>query len=267
MSHESRVSTQIFYALLPVTILLIVDFFALYLQPLPLATSHFALATLMAQSLCLWISGKGQICAGQRGRLINMNKGLLLFYLAWLGVSAFSTYRFLPTAILSLCGIGVTLAIGWQGQKATQRLPFLYFGAGMVVLALCAYALTYMPLSRPLLPAFSVFSQCLTGIILTHLWLLSARSRLHKLMALLPIATLVGLLINAIALFTWLYFYIDLFPHLMAWWVYFGFYLLLTMLILAVGLSKQPFSYLPLLIALIIASSLPLWATFACLPF
>lgn len=266
MSHESRTCHTVFYALFPPSILLGVDFFALSLQNTSLAISHFAFATLVAQLLCLWIFWKGQICPGQRERLVNMNKGLLLFYIGWLLVSGFSTYRFLVTTFVSLCGIGTTLAICFQPKKATERLPFIYFGIGMGLLGMLSYLLMCLGVSMPNIPRLSLFTQTLTGIILANLLLLSARSRLHRFMALLPMAMLIVLCLNAIAVFCVLFFYLDLYPNQFAWWLYFALHLLLGVIIGAVLFFKQTFHYLLLLIAFIISCSLPLWATLSCFP-
>ncbi len=268
MSEETSLKSTVFYSLLPPFILLTIDLFALYLQPQSFAVSHLSLALLSAQLLCLFLFLKGEMCPGQRARLINLNKGFLLFWLTWLFLSAFSTYHYYLTDLVSLCGIGATLAICLQPKKIRQRRPFIFIGMALASLGFAVYALMFLDMPLIFLPMFNPLTQILTGIILANLTLLGAKNRLHNFMAILPMSMLITLFLNALFVLG-LLFYAHLqrvvFPWHLPWILYFGLHLLLLVIIGGALFMQKRLDYLLLFILLIISASLPLWATFAYL--
>jgi len=81
MSEEQSKPLAAFLAILPIGLLLMIDFFAEKLIP------HLAFGVLIAQLLCLVAFIKGEICPGQRGRLIKANVCFALYWFVWLGMS------------------------------------------------------------------------------------------------------------------------------------------------------------------------------------
>ncbi|MDG6897347.1 hypothetical protein A6A19_04910 [Actinobacillus delphinicola] len=270
MSSKNSKISQVTYALLPSVVLLVIDLFTLYLQPQSYAISHLSLAVVTAQMLSLWLFLKADMCPGQRGRLINANKGLLLFWIVWLCVSGFSNYNYLITDLVSMCGIGMTVAIWLQPKKHQDRLPFIYMGLGIGIVAILVYLMMFMNTPLVFLPIFNPFAQLLVGTILLNLMLISARNRLHNFMALLPMTMLIALFINAVVIFGLLgYCYLNSveFPNQIAWILYFAIHILLLVIIGAVLFFEKKLDYLILLILLILSASLTLWATFTYLHF
>ncbi len=253
-------------ALLPTIILLIIDFFALYLQPQSYAISHFSLAIIIVQMLTLLLFLKADMCPGQCDRLIDANKGLIFFWLIWLCVSGFSNYHYLMTDLVSLCGIGITIAIWRLPKKNYVRPTFIYLSLGIGIIAILVYLMMFINISFIYLPIFNPFSQFIVGIILLNFMLIKARNRLDNFMALLPMTILIALLINAIIIFT-LLTYCDLhsiyFPNNIAWILYFTVHILLLVIIGFNLLFGKKLDDFMLLLLFIMSASLPLWAVFA----
>ena len=95
MSEEQFKPLAAFLALLPIGLLLIIEFFAESLQSAEKLIPHLAFGVLIAQLLCLVAFIKGEICPGQRGRF-NQSKCLfctLLVSLAWNELSLTTSLR------------------------------------------------------------------------------------------------------------------------------------------------------------------------------
>ena len=85
MSEEQSKPLAAFLAILPIGLLLMVDFFIESLQLAEKLIPHLAFGVLIAQLLCLVAFIKGEICPGQRGRLIKANACLHFIGLCGLG--------------------------------------------------------------------------------------------------------------------------------------------------------------------------------------
>lgn len=270
MSEEHSHKSNLIFILLPPVILCALDFFMMTLQPQSKAISHLSFAVLVAQLLCLVVFLKGEICPGQRGRLIKMNLGLLIYWFAWLFVSVFSNYHYVITDIVSVCGIGVTLAM-WQQPLKDKELQrsILILGILIALLGIISYLLVFFSLSISYLPLFSPFAQFLAGTILANLMLIAAENRLHKFMGLLPMTMLLALFINAVVmlgLLGYAYLHKVQFPNEFAWALYFCLHLLMLLIVGSFLFKEKVLNYPILLILLFISTSLPLWATFAYMP-
>lgn len=267
MSDEHSHKSNLLFVLLPPVVLCALDFFIMSLQPQSKAISHFSFAVLVAQLLCLLVFLKGKICPGQRGRLIKMNLGLLLYWFAWLFVSLFSNYNYVITDIVALCGIGTTFAI-WQ-QPIKDRIlqrSILILGIMVAMLGVITYLLVFFSFSINYLPLFNPFAQFLAGTILANLMLIAAENRLHNFMGLLPMTMLLALFLNAVVvlgLLFYAYFNAIEFPNELAWALYFTLHLLMLLILGVFLLKEKALNYPILLILLFISTSLPLWATFA----
>ena len=100
MSEEQSKPLVVFLALLPIGLLLIIEFFAESLQSAEKLIPHLAFGVLIAQLLCLVAFIKGEICPGQRGRLIKANVCFALYWLVWLGMSLASPHHYVMTDIV-----------------------------------------------------------------------------------------------------------------------------------------------------------------------
>lgn len=260
MSEEISPSQKIIAFIAIPLFLLAVDLPLLYLQPQSFAISHFSIAVLTAQMLSLLVFLKGKICPGQRGRLVFVNQGLFLFWGVWLALGALTTYHYVATALVSLCGLALTLIMCLQPKKKIDRRPLIYLAMGIGSIGLLAYGLSFADLHWLYLPVFNPIAQLFTGLVLAHLSLRLAKNRLHNLMAILPMPMLGLLLLNAIfSLF--IYANLDLaLPNPLALNLYFALHLVcLIVIALPKWLNKQ-LDLWGLTLLLILAESLPLWA-------
>ncbi|WP_040975905.1 hypothetical protein [Necropsobacter massiliensis] len=266
MSEQQSKPLTAALSFIPVLLLCLLDIFALYLQAQSKALAHLSFAVLTAQLLCILVFAKGEICNGQRARLVRVNLYFLMYWTLWLVLSLFSNYHYVLTDIVSLCGIAVTLAIWLQPQEAQMRKSLLMLGALLAGLGMLTYALMFIEL--PLLDTmqYNLTAQLLTGVILTNIALVTAKNRLRALIALFPFAMLILLLINALivlALLAYAFTSAVVFANELALGLYFVLHLLIAGIIGLHIFLKRSLDYNALLILLFISASLPLWIGFS----
>ena len=266
MSEHSSSTRTLFYALYPSVILLAIDFFCTFIQPQAIAISHLGLGVLIAQMLSLWLFGKAQMCPGQQGRLRNMNKGFLLFWLVWLFFSGFTNYHYVPTDFIALCGVAITFCLWFVPKNRNDVKPYIFIGLLIGAMAVITYFAMFVDLSLLFLPMFSPFAQLILGLVLLHLTLRSARNRLDNFMATLSLTSILALLLNAIVVLSVLWYAYAQgvnFPNPMAWAVYFAIHLLIAAVLGFVLLKGVKIDYFILLLVFLVVASLPVWAGFA----
>ncbi|MFD1806376.1 hypothetical protein ACFSAV_08370 [Pasteurella oralis] len=252
-------------SLFPLILILSIDLFAMFLQSQAKAISHFAFGVLMAQLISVLVFMKGQICPGQRERLSQVNGYFSLFWGLWFLISFFSNYHFILTDMISLCGIAVVLATWHQPQDNQLRRSMLIIASLMGGLGCLCYLLIFTEVSMLSFIQYNLFAQGLLGIILANLALVVARNRLQGLIALFPLFMLVMLFFNALSGLGVLIYSSSTvsFANELAWILYFSLHLVIAFII-AVHIFKQwKLSYNTLAILLLMAASLPLWASFA----
>ena len=187
------------FSLFPLGLLLIIDLYAMWLQPLGKALSHLAFGVLVAQLLCSLVFLKGDICNGQRGRLSEVHTYFALFWAVWFFLSLFSNYHYVLTDLICLCGMVMVFSAWRQPNEAEIRVGMLKIGVAAGAIGIICYVL--MLLDAPSLAwiQYNFAAQALTGIVLTNLALVISRNRLQGFIALLPLLMIIVLLINAIA--------------------------------------------------------------------
>ena len=260
------------FSLLPLGLLLIIDLYAMWLQPLGKALSHLAFAVLVAQLLCSLVFLKGDICNGQRGRLSEVHTYFALFWAVWFFLSLFSNYHYVLTDLICLCGMVMVFSAWRQPNEAEMRVGVLKIGVAAGAIGIICYVL--MLLDAPSLAwiQYNFAAQALTGIVLANLVLVISRNRLQGFIALLPLLMIIVLLINAIAVLSILAIHhfsvIDgqsavVFSNDFAFILYFALHLVIAA-ILAVHIFREiKLEYPVLMILLTISASMPLWSTFA----
>ncbi|MCW9698497.1 hypothetical protein [Avibacterium sp. 20-129] len=266
MSESRSQSLTFILSAIPLCLLLLLDNFALYLQGQPKAISHLSLAVLTAQLVCLLVFYKGQICNGQRSRLVAVNGYLFVYWGYWLLLSVCSNHHYVLTDMVSLCGIGLSLAIWFQPADMQLRKAILVFASLFGVLGVVVYGLIFLQLPWLALLPYNFFGQCFIGIILANLFLVIAKNRLQSFIALLPLAMMIFLLLNGVLSTLLIYFAHQsavIFPNKFALALYFFLHLVLVAMIALPILTKTKFSYQTLLLLFFIALSLPIWANFS----
>ena len=260
------------FSLLPLGLLLIIDLYAMWLQPLGKALSHLAFGVLVAQLLCSLVFLKGDICNGQRGRLSEVHTYFALFWAVWFFLSLFSNYHYVLTDLICLCGMVMVFSAWRQPNEAEMRVGVLKIGVAAGAIGIICYVL--MLLDAPSLAwiQYNFAAQALTGIVLTNLALVISRNRLQGFIALLPLLMIIVLLINAIAVLSILAIHhfsvVDgqsavVFSNDFAFILYFSLHLVIAAILAVHIFRKIKLEYPVLMILLTISASLPLWSTFA----
>ena len=260
MSHEetSPISTAL-QSLLPVAALLLMDGLGCWLTEKPMS-SQYALAVLVAELILLIVFSKGQICNGQRGRLIKANNYLVLFWGAWaliaIGQSAVSVL------LLSLIG-GAVIGVIYLRRFLSVAAILAFVGSGLSLSITAQMAVSPLTWLRD-----NPVAQMLLGVILANLFLSISRNRLQGFIGLLPFAMAILLVLNVIYTLAMLAAFpeqVQTRPDLPAELpilLYFALHLVMMGILAVHILRKIKLDYFNLILLLLLAASLPLWLGF-----
>ena len=251
-------------SLLPIALIIAADLFAFNLSDFQFSLSHFAIAMFSAQLLCALVFAKGEICPGQRGRLVKVNLYSALF---WLAALFFGWQQGNLQASLAIFGL-ISLyclsrqAMVEQNRKVLLSCACVCSGVGIFIQLAAIHSIEQALQIAP-------FAQILTGIIITALALNISRNRLQGFIALLPLLMILALALNAVVSAVLAVFAFQATQPLIlnefALMVYFIAHILLAAVLFLPILQKQKASYSTLMLALFIATSLPIWLQFALL--
>lgn len=162
------------------------------------AISHFSFAIFCAQAICQLVLWRGEICPGQRSRLVRLNFIFALFWGVWFSASLFSNYHYILMDMMAICGIIGCISVWGQGQQEQLRNKLLLIGLIALVLGMLIYLWLLALLPSQARLQFSPFSQWVSGIILAYIQLRVAKNRLQNFIALLPLFAIFGLIANAL---------------------------------------------------------------------
>lgn len=252
-------------ALLPLLFLLAIDLTAM-LEGYSFfrAISHFSFAIFTAQLICQVVFWRGDICNGQRSRLVQLNFVFALFWAIWFLASLFSNYHYILMDIMAVCGIIATISVWGQPQQQSLRNNLLVIGLTAIVLGMLIYLWLFTLLPSLSRLQFSPFSQWVTGIILAYILLLMAKNRLQNFIALLPLLAILGLIANALWALGVLFLYQNELAQVM--W-YYSLYFILHLLLLGCWAYpiwyKTKLNYILLLFMLELSVCLPILLIFA----
>ena len=267
MSEEQPKFLTALSSFFPIFLLLVIDFFAFGLQLQPNAMSHLALGVLTAQLICLIAFIKGEICNGQRSRLGWANLYLGLFWVVWLLFSLGASYHNVFMDLVCLCGLAMTI-ITWKQPFEVKLRHLLLKIAGFIgMLGVIGYGL--MLASEENFIQFNPVAQILLGIILANLALVISRNRLKGFIALLMLAAIAFLALNALFVCVNLFILSQqsavVFTNEFALLLYLLLHFVMASMLAIHVFQKWALSYNSLLILLLMTASLPLWANFAYL--
>ena len=268
MSEEQPKFLTALLSFFPVFLLLVIDLFAFWLQPPSNAMSHLAFGVLTAQLICLIAFIKGEICNGQRSRLGRVNLYFGLFWLVWLLRSVGMNEHNESMDLVCLCGLAIAI-ITWKQPVEIRRRHLLLKIAGFIgMLGVISYGL--MLVGEVNLIQFNPVAQILVGIILANLALVISRNRLKGFIALLMLAAIAFLALNALFVCVNLFLLSQqsavVFTNEFALLLYLLLHFVMAAMLAIHVFKKWTLSYHSLLILLFMTASLPLWATFAYLP-
>ncbi|MCK3657547.1 hypothetical protein A4G18_02125 [Pasteurellaceae bacterium Pebbles2] len=254
MSEKISLKQTALLSISAILIPLLIEIYAFFIQQ-QIEISYFSLSVFAAQFLCTLVFLKGEICPGQRGRLINVQGFFAVFWLAEL------LMNFSASSIFSLAGLAmILLAYKQPKDDAAVRQKYLVANAIIGVVGVVAYFIA-LP-SSPNWLVYSPFAQLLIGVILANIALVNARNRLQGFIALLPFLMAILLVLNvffALALLASSQSAVH-FSNDFAVILYFILHLILMALIAFHILRKIKLSYQSLMLILFIAASLPLWS-------
>ena len=267
MSEEQPKFLTALSSFFPIFLLLVIDFFAFGLQQQPNVMSHLALGVLTAQLICLIAFIKGEICNGQRSRLGRVNLYFGLFWLVWLLRSVGMNEHNESMDLVCLCGLAIAI-ITWKQPVEIRRRHLLLKIAGFIgMLGVIGYGL--MLVGEVNLIQVNPVAQILLGIILANLAFVISRNRLKGFIALLMLAAIAFLALNALFVLANLFILSQqsavVFTNEFALLLYLLLHLVMAAILAVHVFKKWALSYNSLLILLLMTASLPLWANFAYL--
>lgn len=267
MSEEQPKFLTALSSFFPVFLLLVIDLFAFWLQPQPNVMSHLALGVLTAQLICLLAFIKGEICNGQRSRLGRVNLYFGLFWLVWLLRSVGMNEHNVSMDLVCLCGLAVTIITWKQPFEVKLRHALLKIAGFIGMLGVIGYGL--MLVDEANFIQFNPVAQILLGIILANLALVISRNRLKGFIALLMLAAIAFLALNALFVLANLFILSQqsavVFTNEFALLLYLLLHFVMASMLAIHVFQKWALSYNSLLILLLMTASLPLWANFAYL--
>ncbi|ABR74437.1 hypothetical protein CBG46_10870 [Actinobacillus succinogenes] len=238
----------------PVILFFLLDYYGFMVSKQIYAVSQFGSGIFVAEILALIVFIKGQICNGQRSRLIRANQYLGAFWLVWLALSCWM----LPGENLLPVGIA---ALGFMVSLIIQFRQFLIIGIWVSGLGIISYIGYLLALDSPDWLRYNPVTQALVGVILVNILLVVSSNRLQGFISLLPFIMAILLALNVIFTLTILDYASNVYPVLF----YFLLHLVMMGIIALHVLRKIQFGYNALMILLFIAASLPIWTIFFAL--
>ena len=222
-------------------------------------------STSILSKTCLVAFIKGEICPGQRGRLIKANACFALYWFVWLGMSLSSPHHYVMTDIVSLCGLSAVYAVWKQPKDEVARRGFLLMASLVSGFGVIAYLMIFFDNPTPNLVQYNPLAQALMGVLLANLCLSVSRNRLQGFIALLPLLMILLLALNALAVLIFIVFQgtsAVVYSNVFAYGIYFLLHLVIAGVLLLHSVKKWKLSYNSLLILFFMAASLPVWAMF-----
>lgn len=266
MSEQSSKSALPLFSILTICMVLVVDLFIFALQPQTQAISHLGLAVLVAQLLSLLVFYKGEICPGQRGRLVKVNLTFALYWIVWMVVSILPDYRHTLTNIMSLCGLSVVYFIWKQSKVEKARNSFLLMAILVAGLGGLSHFILFSRLPLSDFAEYNPIAPILAGVILVNLALVIAKNRLQNFIALLPLLMIVLLALNALVIFIFLILIGQQSAYtsesVFAYAIYFICHFVIAAILVIHSFQKWKLSLNTLFILLFISICLPLWMLF-----
>lgn len=266
MSEQSSKSLAPLFSVLTIGMVLALDLFMFSLQSQTQAIPHLSLGVLVAQLLSLLVFYKGEICPGQRGRLIKANLAFALYWGVWLVISLLPNHHYTLANVMSVCGLSVVYFIWKQPKEEKIRNSFLLMATLVAGLGILSYLMLFSVLPFSTFAEYNPIAMILAGVILANLSLVIAKSRLQGFIALLPLAMIVLLALNALAIFVFLILNnaesaVNM-ESVFAYAIYFACHFVIAAILMIHTFKKWTLSLNSLFILLFIAASLPLWMLF-----
>ncbi|OOR98163.1 hypothetical protein B0187_09485 [Haemophilus paracuniculus] len=188
------------FALLPMSLMLFIQMaLNFYFAPQGVIfISPYLLALLAASLVMLFVLWKGQICPGQRGRLLFVLKFFALFAVGNFLYSVGFTPKHNPMLLVGVASIMLVFLFWALPDEEKLAQTMIYCGFGIVAIAMIQYLAIYwieLPSLFNWLRANN-FAQLLLGVLLAGWYLMLAKSRLEGFLKLLVKIALLLLVMN-----------------------------------------------------------------------
>lgn len=252
MSENTSLKQTALLSLIPISFLLLIQGYLAILQ-LDTKISPFILAFLVCQLLCNLVFAKGEICFGQRSRLINSYYFFAVFWLVQLPFY----YQQLSLLAISLAGLMMILLVSYH-----KKLPiFISISSVLGALAFFGYLFELFSQTPLVWVTYSPLVELLIGVVLLNFALLISKNRLQGFIALLPFVMAILLVANIFILL----FNLNNIPlnNLYAVLLYFISHLALMAVLIWHIFTKNKLGYMSLSLLLFISAFLPIWLSIA----
>ena len=164
MSEQSSKYIAALLAVLSISMVLGIDLFIFSLQSEKQTMPHLGVGVLVAQLISLLVFYRGEICPGQRGRLIKVNLTFAIYWAVWLLISLLQNNHTL-TNVMSVCGLSVVYFIWKQPKTEKIRNSFLLMAALIAGLGCLSYLMIFTVLPASDFAEYNPFAQILSGVI------------------------------------------------------------------------------------------------------
>ncbi|QLB21240.1 hypothetical protein A6B43_06765 [Vespertiliibacter pulmonis] len=177
--------------------------------------SPYLLAFLVTIILSLIVLWKGDICPGQRGRLVTILPWLVLFSLGNTAYSLGFTPKHTPALLIMTVSVVLPFLLWKLPEDEQFKNIFIYCGLAMAGIAVFQYLLIYWYELPSLFNGLRAnnFAQLLLGILLAGWYLVLAKSRLEGFLKLLVLLALGTLILNYLWVAFMMYQYLHLMPE------------------------------------------------------
>lgn len=188
------------HASLPLLAMLFIQMYLnhFFAPPQTIFISPYMLAFLVVAVIGLVALWKGQICPGQRGRLLAILPFLLIFALGNLAYSVAFTPKHSPAFIVMAVSILLPVLFRILPDDEQLKNVVIYCGLAMASIGILQYLLIYWYEIPSLFNGIRAnnFAQLLLGILLAGWYLILAKSRLEGFLKLLVLVALIALIFN-----------------------------------------------------------------------
>lgn len=181
--------------------------------------SPYLIAFFVTASLALVVLWKGQICPGQKGRLLFVLPFLAIFALGNFIYSAFFTPKHILLALANLAAIFIPLLYWKFPDDNTMQKMLSYLGFAIATIGSIAYSVSYWFELPSLLNWVrgNYFAQIQFGLLLLGWYMMLAKSRLDGFFKLLIQLAAIILIFNYVWMIFMLYQELKIMPNLTIW--------------------------------------------------
>lgn len=240
------------FAILPVTLMVFIEMLLNYVAaPMnSIFISPYLLAFFVTTIIMFIVLLKGQICAGQYGRLIYILPFVVVFSIGNFLYTLGFTPKHIPMIISMLTSLFIPFFYWKMPEDQKLYRTMIYLGLAIAFIGVLQYLIIYWIELPSLFNGIRAnnFAQLMLGVLLAGWYLIIAKSRLEGFLKLLVLVALILLVFNYIWVTFVLYQQLQIMPDmpLVAYFIFFAvqFVILVMLAWLLLGKSiKNPVAW------------------------